>query len=268
MAKKDIEKSFLSETFIYEKDEFKDIDLTFSNNSIAIYPSEDDKIKIVVVYDDYEVLLVNNSEDELNIAITSNWYNKFINGFKLYDLTGYMFDKTIEVYLPNLPYNLNIKTSNGSIKSKDVTLKDVSLKTSNGVLDISHSIFNTIELYTSNGAIIIDQVSSKKADLETSNGGLIIKDISIKELFGNTSNGKITGFRIKGDLINLTTSNGAITLDILGSFDDYRVTTKTSNGKVKINDITYGSDTYHTDQQLIILTKTSNGNIYINFSDD
>lgn len=267
-AKEDLEERLISETFIYEKDELKDIKLSFSNNPVTIYPSEDDKIKIIVIYEDYETLSIDKTDYKLNIAVTSKWLDHFFNGFKLFNLTDFVFDRTIKVYLPEALYDLDIKTSNGSIKTKGMTLDHVSLKTSNGSLDISESTFNTIGLYTSNGTIELNQVSAIKADLETSNGSLIIKEVSITELFGNTSNGKIIGSKMDSELINLSTSNGPLNLSILGSFDDYKVTTKTSNGKVKINEVSYGSDTYHKDKSLSVTAKTSNGDVFLNFSND
>lgn len=267
-AKEDLEEKLIRETFIYEKDELKTIKLAFNNSPVTVYPSENDKIKIVVIYEDYETFSIDKTDDKLNIAVTSKWFDRFFNGFKLFNPTGFSFDRTIKVYLPEVLYDLDIKTSNGSIKTNGVNLNHVSLKTSNGSLNITNSTFNTIGLYTSNGTIELKQINALKADLKTSNGNLTIKDISINELKGNTSNGKITGSKMAAELINLSTSNGSINLGILGSFNDYKVTTKTSNGKVKINDVSYGSDTYHTDKSLFVTAKTSNGDVILNFSND
>lgn len=267
-AKDDLEKNLSSETFIYEKNEFTDIDISVVNNPVIVLPSEDDKIKVVIVYESYETLTEEKTDNKLSITVKSKWFESFFNGFSMFNLSDFLLERTVYIYLPDLAYDLDIKTSNGIVTVKDVSLRNGTLKSSNGSINISNSMFATLGAHTSNGTIDLSNVNAQKADLEISNGRLKLNSINISELIGNSSNGQILGSKITSDSVHLVTSNGYIKISVIGTFDDYKLTTKTSNGKVKINGTTYGNDTYHKDKTPSVVVRTSNGNIDVNFSLD
>jgi|GEM_PF-3020834 len=66
--------------------------------------------------------------------------------------------------------------------------------------------------------------------------------------------------------IDFHTSNGGINLTVVGSFDSYRVTMATSNGKYYLDGVQVAVNSYHTNLPHQIKLATSNGDVRLAFA--
>ena len=152
-------------------------------------------------------------------------------------------------YIVTVPgkYNLDLRTSGGSISVNDIT-GDVKVKTSGGSLSLSY-IKGPVWGKTSGGSITLEGCSGK-ADVYTSGGSIrvgtvkgIVKahtsggSIRVKEVAGtinaHTSGGSVSAYISKqpeGDC-SLSTSGGSITVHLEDDIE-MDVNARTSGGKV------------------------------------
>lgn len=252
-------------TYTYDKDDFSSINLAFDNNPIIIQKSETDEITIRFSHDKYETITETKTGTSLSIKVSSKWYERVFSGVTIFNMTNFFQDRKVYVSLPEVTYNLYVKTSNGQITLNGLTLDTVSLKTSNGMIGITDLNVSMLTADTSNGNIDMKDVVASLITSETSNGSLLFDNVNAPALEGKTSNGRITASNIVSANLKLNTSNGKINIKVVGNFADYKVRTSTSNGNVKINNQAYGNDTYHQEKTPYVSAKTFNGDISIEF---
>lgn len=142
----------------------------------------------------------------------------------------------VTMYLPKTTFStIELSTSNGPIKTEEITASDILLKTSNGSIT-AYVTADDITIKTSNGSIE-GFFQGETVDIETSNGSIEIQCGDGGEYNVETSNARIAitaGSR--GDF-DISTSNGSIDVTVTGgvTFD-----LKTSNGSIQVyGDVTY-----------------------------
>ena len=130
--------------------------------------------------------------------------------------------------------------------------------TSNGAITIE-GLEGVVDVTTSNGAIELNGVSST-VSARTSNGAITGTDLLSSDLQVTTSNGRVT-LRFAGSptSVEVSTSNGEIEVTLPDDSPPYAVITSTSNGEV---DIGIRSD---PDAGQTIDLRTSNGDISLRY---
>ena len=124
--------------------------------------------------------------------------------------------------------------------------------TANGRIELS--AVGEVEVQTSNGRIELEEVTGS-VDAETSNGRIIGRDLNGAGVRVTTSNGAIELELGEPQDVEARTSNGSITLEVPS--DSYQVSTETSNGST---DIEVPND---ADGRFSLDMRTSNGSITV-----
>ncbi len=254
---------------IYNSDDFSDITFDIDNRSIYVLPSTDDKVKIE--YYDTEKNLINSTMSEGKLSLMSEkspWYENLI--FSGVHITNDEIFK-VYLYLPTITgtYDLNLTTSNGEMSIKDVeSVYDLYFHTSNGKIICENLDINKFIGTTSNGDVSFTGVTLDTIlDISTSNGRMYFTNVSGDELDGNSSNGKIVATNIEFNNIELDTSNGSITAQVIGSQDDYRIHIDTSNGDLTLDGIKVDQEDFNTSLTNKVDLSSSNGSIDLDFTE-
>lgn len=268
LSSKDDSKIYKEETLNIDVTDVLTLNINVIDQRILLTNSESDELVIKATYEEYETLSYQTLGSETTVKITAPLLDRITSGISLFDISAIFYQKAFVIELPSHIKTVNLKTSNGRIEVMNMNLDKANLTTSNGRIEVTDSTVSTLNIETSNGQINLTNVISNVAELDTSNGDINLNTININQLNGETSNGSIEGSKITSTDLDLETSNGSISLNINGSFTDYQVKTKTSNGKVRINDEFYGNSTYNKNQIPYIEVETSNGNIKLSFYGD
>jgi hypothetical protein len=177
----------------------------------------------------------------------------------------------VNIYVPSsFDGELVIKNTNGKIEivGLDQLLK-ISISVTNGAIDIQDvTSRENIVVSTTNGGVYLKNVQTP-ADvrLSTTNGNLDVENSVIDgQLRMRSSNGKIAIKNITSDHIDMQTTNGTIVVTMVGNPQDYLIDVQATNGKIKINDITYGNQVLYPLNTKEIRAQTTNGNITMNFT--
>ncbi len=233
----------------HEASEIKDFYIILDNREVNIIPSENDQIVITYYESEYDWFEVENDEDQLKIINRTKWFLGISWG--IFNL-GVDYTK-VEIQLPLsvLDYALDIRTSNGRINLNDlVQLKELKLISSNGTISV-------------NDVYVTDYFK-----LDTSNGKVLMNDVSCDVIMNiHTSNGEINIDKLAADNIKASTSNGSITLKIIGQYEDYRIEMETSNGTNYIDGEEKNDSVYNPSLSKLINLDTSNGSIRLSFID-
>lgn len=220
--------------------EFSSIKIEDSNNDIVIRTSHDEKIHITYNENEKEFYQIND---------TSELAFKKVNDYKWYDnIFNINIDfksKPLTILLPkNYSGDLNIKTSNGSIKVENISISNLGILTSNGEIDL-----NTVK-------------SSGFIEAKTSNAEVNFTNIDAKDIAAKSSNKNIKITKIKvTNKLHLKTSNADITGSVIGKMAGFSITSHTSIGENNLPGNMSGGNK-------LLDAKTSNGNIDISFEDN
>lgn len=264
--------------------EKKEMAIPFQNQSITI---QDRNMPYVVMQSpDNDIHLTYYVSEKENYDIDSNGSITITKTthYRWYDL---IFNVNFQnpVFTIQLPEkfngNLEIKTNNGAIQAKDITAENIIFTTNNGAITLRNLQLNgNITITSDNGAINVNRVNANEnCSFQTSNGKITIDDVSAAALTSVTNNGAIEAASVNAkekvtfhtnnsaihfaDLnaesdVELKTSNGSITGNLLARMSDFSITSKTSNGSNNLPESAeMGS------QKLNV--KTSNGKIKIEF---
>lgn len=246
---------------LVEVDDVFDID-AFSancqNNSFVLSPSPDGNFKLTYYKAEYYPL---NHEVEDRTLTLEGKYTKSVVGSVSSKIS------TVTLFVPeSFLGDINIATSNGGISFKNLNLNIVDFSTTNGGIKLTNCVLDKADITTSNGKVELDGVSAEgKIKLTSSNGALLLKNITAAAIDGKTSNGKINLSGVDCADIEMDTSNGRITADILGEAKDYTISVSTSNGGIYLQGEKIKNGTTQGGEKSLSLD-TSNGKIEINFS--
>ena len=172
----------------------------------------------------------------------------------LVDLTAHACNASVKVSGCRALCETSLKTSNSRIEASGLSCMRLECVSSNGRLVLTDIVSRKqMTCKTTNSRIVASglraggdmQLTTSNSHIEgrglqtfgslcltTSNSGLLAEDCAAKgELRLTTSNGKLETWRSQGASIQLKTSNGSIRGSIPGNQSDWRIESRTSNGK-------------------------------------
>ena len=154
---------------------------------------------------------------------------------------------------------LTLQTTNGSVNVRKARLaKELGAKTSNSAITLNEITAPGADIRTTNGRISAENMRIfGQCRLGTSNGRIEAADISAEGVGISTANGRINVRAITAYAIKLVTSNGSIGGSVCGRREDYRISSRTSNGKNSLGSTDSGARTLDV--------STSNAGIDIDF---
>ncbi|MCK5732459.1 MAG: DUF4097 family beta strand repeat protein, partial [Tenericutes bacterium] len=216
---------------VYEADEFETLDFDFENRDMFVGESEDDQIRVVYYVTEKDSVSVTESEDTLYLLNDVEWYNQIFTWINQLSSDDY-YD--VYIYVPTSEeYNLDLDTSNGNLEIASLdNIKSFRFDSSNGRINISDVEADLLDIDTSNGTITVENtIVNGTVNLNSSNGRIILTNVTTdSQIIADTSNGRIEATDIKCHSIMLDTSNGNVSLEIVGDKLDYEVKMDTSNG--------------------------------------
>lgn len=250
------------------------------NNSIDLLPSTDESIHVTYYESEKDVYTITNENGKIKIKYDDlrHWY-EYIFNFNLH------FEK-ITIELPaDYSGELNLHTTNGSITASDMTsLMETRLTTTNGSIEVSGmTVSENLVLKTNNGSVSInDAAVTKDMELGTVNGRVTLENVKAGDADMHSVNGKVTATNLTSDAdVRMVSTNADIVLDRVDTKDSIRCST--TNGKVygtivgSMNDYsisshtTNGSNNLPTDKESgnkSLEVSTVNGSIKIEFTLD
>jgi hypothetical protein len=212
----------------YDMEPGTKLDVYNINGKIEVSKWEKDKLEVIAIK---ETSRGKEELDKVKIEVTTNG--------DIEVKTVYL-DKRVKAlvhYEVKVPGNVvlrNIESSNGLIYI-DGTKGPSVLKTSNGRIEVK-DVDGDLNLHTSNGAINVENARGF-VNAGTSNGSIDIKETEgISKVKNSNGSIKVEIPNIRGDIIDLVTSNGSIDVYIdIGL--DVDIEMDTSNGRIKLHDI-------------------------------
>lgn len=261
---------------VFDASSIKEISVIDSNNSVLLEAGNEFSVDYTNAGDD--IYGVGISDGVLTVRYIPSVKKM---GFLWKIFSGSARREKVVVTVPESWHGgANLRTSNSSIEVRNVSLSGLTAHTSNSsvtaekvaadgavVLRTSNSRVNAedlaaeeVTIKTNNGRIEGKNVGAKgNITFVTSNGRIIAENVSGKEMVLSTSNGKIEVMNIDAQYIKLASSNGGISGTVAGKREDYRITSRTSNGKNSLA----GSDSGNRRLEVI----TSNGGINVDFAE-
>ncbi len=231
--------------------ESSDLDLRLDGSAATVQGSFEHSFRYQLVHgffsglgsgdENVTIYIPENAHTDLRLVTSNSTIS--VNGFKNAESTSLLV----------------CSTSNGAINLTDVEIGGAAqLKSSNGRINARSLRAATLTADTSNGQISIEDAAlSGRCDLETSNGRVILKNVKCESINAETNNGRINVSGIGAASIVLKSSNGDIEGTVSGRYEDYRISTHTSNGSRKPENKDSGK--YSLD------VRTSNGDIHLSF---
>jgi len=273
--------SYTQTTKIIGNTELENLKITTRNERITIKPTTRTEIRITYYESDRNKYSFSETDDTFTMTKDSN-----IRNFRI-GINFSIFIPYIVVEIPEtLILSYDIKTSNARIQLNDLNLRESTFTSSNGRIEVENIVstanlkfqtsnssinvenLNAGKVYfgTTNGSINLDNIKALVIDGKTSNSSITLDRITSQELLLKTSNGRINLKNINSHIINAQTSNSSIEANIIGFENDFKRDLRTSNGRIRINDIEYGTrvlDNQTKSKQLIL--HTSNGGVRVKF---
>lgn len=267
------------------------IELTDTNCAVEILPSPDGSIRI-----DYDVtrwITVDVSCDDARLIYTAKeifhiFHFDIISRkpTKLYLPAGYLPDLVIktgnaklsatdvsfgtaELKTGNAAMNLcrltandlTAKTGNAAVTAEHITAKLLKLTTGNGAINTAHCTADSLLLKTSNSAIKTEYCTASTVNAVTANGKNIAEHITADVISLTSANGAVSLVNTTANDITLKTSNAHVTAILPGSIADYRIESKTVNGKSTL-------PSHKAKGEKSLNVTTSNGKIDVEFAED
>ncbi len=143
-------------------------------------------------------------------------------------------DLYLEIYIPNdFDKNIAISATSGNLVAGQLNAKDIILNTSSGNISIDSLNAMELKITGKSSEICINECITEKAGIETTSGSIIMKKAS-GSLNLKTSSGKVqvSCKKLEGQVFNIATSSGAITLQ-LPDTAEFMLDATTSSGKLK-----------------------------------
>lgn len=221
-----------------------EINITAINKSIEVTLSSDDNWRLEYFDSEKDSFNYNFTEGRL---VLDNITKRQI--FTIFKWTSSHI-RLVKLFLPaSFSGNIYIETTNGNIKVENIPL------------------INMVDLETTNGSLTLKDVCVENdATLNTTNGSInVINSRVDKKLYTKTTNGNINLTSVMALDVNSDTTNGKIKASIVGNLDDFRVTVRTTNGKIYLDDMVLASQTLNPGKSNVVKLITTNGNIYIEF---
>jgi hypothetical protein len=243
---------------VFDPGAVKEISITDANNGIQLLPGTE--LSIEYSESENDVYTVSLDGGRLCVKYEPRRWNAFRYIFGV----GKGRMKTVLTVPESWHGAVELNSSNSALEAGGLGLEKLTMATTNG--SISASDMNLAEGFnarTSNGRVALDNIAAISADVRssngrvnaenlhiagqcrvgTSNGAVEAVDIAAEGIGISTTNGAIKVRGLNADAIKLTTTNGAVSGSIMGSKDDYRITSHTANGKNRLGNTDSGDRT-------------------------
>lgn len=237
----------------------------FDSMAVEIYAVAGDEITITYSYIEESDYVISVDETTNTILIENDIDSSFsfLGIEELFALLNGGDRLVIEVPESLLFDNVDLKTLNGRVEIRNISIEELNINVSNGKIlldgvistgDIDLHTSNgdvvvkniegeyDIDIQTSNGSIVLDNMNFHNYDLFTRNGRVIAENLNVLNQDGVsflliTSNGKIIMNEVYIDDIDIKTSNGDIDFynNIDPDFLPSRFVKDTSNGDISTN---------------------------------
>lgn len=268
IAKNEFKNSLNYELKISEFDpqDFNDVTISADNRHILLGESSNDKINLSFYISTIDTYTLGETNESISLAIKTPWYQSILSATTLVNSA---FNKEYSYIRLDVPLNslasYKIVTLNGNIGITDVSASTLSAKTSNGNINVKNAKVESLSLEVNHGNVDVSVINATLLSLTNTDGNIKGTELTNSTLNAKTNNGNITLNDVVSNYLDTVTANGNIALVVTGVFSEYKVTVKTNNGTIKVDDQKYGSGTYNTDQAKTIAAITSNGTIRLNF---
>lgn len=232
----------------------KAVEITVENSRVAIMPSEDETVRIIMSGNDDDFTL-NTEVEGGRLAIEVEDRSPFFN----FDFNR---SYTMQVYVPaNGLDSLSADSDNGSIEVNDITAVELLLEADNGRIILEAVDSDAVEVETDNGRI---EVNDMEADISvrSSNGRILFNDVS-GELEAQANNGRIELDTETLDFpVDFATDNGQIEIRTASEPVNARIEARVDNGSIDV----YGRENEETvfgSGEVLIQLASNNGSIEV-----
>lgn len=253
-------------------------DITPETTSLIIKTQSDDitlvkadaigKIEVFGTKEANEPKFIKNG-NELKLEYESNdngiQWNFTFNDNKVASSSG------IQVYVPENIKNINLITSSGDIKLKDLNIENLSLTTNSGDIRVKNSATKRANLLSSSGDQGIE-LSVNTLNSTTNSGDQTLNLKDCQELNAIASSGDIR-MDNSCETTSITTSSGDITLeenglskkiDVISSSGDVRMKFQTENPSIEVSFTTNSGDLINSKLKDQITQKVDENNFTLN----
>lgn len=154
----------------------------------------------------------------------------------------------------------DLDTTSGSIRVYESTAASIDAETTNSSITFDDcKVGGLLKAKTSNGSIRVINGEAATVDVRTTNSSVRIEDMKATTVTAVTGNGSIKVDGLDAFDITLTTTNSSVKGTLVGSRNDYAVTSSTTNGSNNLSNGGVGPRT--------LRVTTTNGSIKIEFTD-
>lgn len=232
-----------TETIFTSETELDNLDFQMINRSIIVKRKDVENVEITYFQSEKDFIEIKEISGNL---VLSNKVKR--NAFNIFSRVS-TEKKLITITIPqNFAYGFKIKTINGDLLLDELgILKNLEAGTINGSITIKNTeITLNCKINSVNGFILGENLIANNAHLETVNGEIDLKDV------------------VSND-IKLITTNGSINVEVLGIFEEYRIDTHTTIGKIYYKDLILSKGITNKEALKNLKISTTTGNITINF---
>jgi len=243
---------------------FSEVEVSADNARIKITATNDEKARVELTgkvqekHQDRTKLAVTVENDKLKIKQESTYHPWF--NINLFDL---LHPLEVIVYIPEQQYQSIIaENTNGDVDIKSVKALNLELKSSNGTIKLNDAITKSMKVETYNGSVKLKNIEAESSWLKSSNGRIVL-DYVTGQLTGETYNGSITAIVKDMDVpMDLKSNNGSVSIETESEPTNVRFTVSAHNGSTNILDKYSNNSTIGNGDNEIQLS-TYNGSIKV-----
>ncbi|KGR80589.1 SHOCT-like domain-containing protein [Ureibacillus manganicus] len=235
------EKVEFSNTYEFNSDEVRGIEVDLPTGKIDVVKSETDQ---VIVETNVKAALVNNDEAKTK----EDFEQQFISlkeGKLDISTPSKMSQVTIRLALPEKHYDLVMfRLLNGGVTVSQLDTKLLKIKTYNGAVKLDHIKFETATINGGNGAIDLRNVTGDDIEAETVNGRIYI-DGNLQEVEAESVNGAVvvTTTSEAPRKIKANTVAGSVEIYVPRNVSiDGQVSTNFGKSDIGLTDVTHRSE--------------------------
>ena len=252
------DRDYVEKTYSVDAKDIKELYARDYNRKINLSFSKDDNINVRYFENKSSGYKINIREGELSVEFKDNrkWY-EYLHFFGM-DFS----EETLDIEIPEwFAAEIELRTTNAGFDVDNMELKSkLELTTTNGKIKLKNITSPDISVHSTNGEIELTNIKSNdEVSADTTNGKIQANDVFCSELEMSTTNGSIRFENIDVlESVNARTTNGSIKGSVAGNMSDFNITSKTSNGD---NNLPRQMNSGKKRMDI----KTTNGNIDINF---
>lgn len=243
------------------------VDISRSDDDVCRFVSAREKHFSVELNKDGQLTITQKSPNILYMIIVRRLEFKlsvprdFKGRIRFRNKNGGMYIKNVNCS------DLDLSTKNGKYEIDKVTCNGLAVKMKNGTVGMKKlNAAQDVNIKCSNGNLKTEFVTASSFNISCNNAGLIANDVTVKKFDCNTSNGTIDINALNlSESARLDTSNGKITAVAVGKRDDFCLSLETTNGSISVDGTPCKNITDVTAQKPKLLCRTSNGDIDLKF---